>query len=79
VTVLLHGAKSWQLRTFSAYFLCDLHVEQLQPDKLYAVLRGLQAGEIVDDEAIRRLERSPYGVWTAMEPKSKLCMVVDVG
>jgi IS1 family transposase len=68
-----------QLRAFSAYFLCDLHVEQLQLDELYAVLRGLQAGEIDDDEAIRRLERSPYWVWTAMEPKSKLFMVVDVG
>jgi len=68
-----------QLRAFSAYFLCDLHVEQLQLDELYAVLRSLQAGEIDDDEAIRRLERSPYWVWTAMEPKSKLFMVVDVG
>ena len=27
------------LRTFSSYFLCDLHVEQLQLDELYAVLR----------------------------------------
>jgi hypothetical protein len=30
-----------QLRTFSAYFLCDLHLEQLQLDELYAVLRAL--------------------------------------
>jgi hypothetical protein len=29
---------------------------------LYAVLRALKAGEINDDEAIRRLERSPYWV-----------------
>ena len=28
-----------QLRAFSAHFLCDLHVEQLQLDELYAVLR----------------------------------------
>jgi hypothetical protein len=48
------------LRVFSAYFLCDLHVEQLQLDELYAVLRDLKAGEISHDEAIRRLERSPY-------------------
>jgi IS1 family transposase len=68
-----------QLRAFSAYFLCDLHLEQLQLDELYAVLRDLKAGAISDDEAIKRLERSPYWVWTAMDPKSKLLVVVDVG
>ena len=68
-----------QLRAFSAYFLCDLHLEQLQLDELYAVLRDRKAGEISDDEAIKRLERSPYWVWTAMDPTSKLLVVVDVG
>jgi hypothetical protein len=68
-----------QLRAFSAYFLCDLHVEQLQLDELYAVLRDLKASEISDDEAIARLERSPYWVWTALEPQSKLLLVIDVG
>jgi IS1 family transposase len=68
-----------QLRAFSVYFLCDLHVEQLQLDELYAVLRDLKAGEISEDEAMKRLERSPYWVWTAMDPKSKLLVVVDVG
>jgi IS1 family transposase len=67
------------LRAFSAYFLCDLHLEQLQLDELYAVVRALKAGEISDDEAIKRLERSPSWVWTAMDPKSKLLVVVDVG
>ena len=51
---------------------CFLH-------ELYAVLRELKAGEISDDEAIKRLERSPSWVWTAMDPKSKLLVVVDVG
>jgi IS1 family transposase len=68
-----------QLRTFSAHFLCNLHLEQLQLDELYAVLRDLKAGEISDDEAIKRLERSPYWVWTVMDPTSKLLVVVDVG
>ena len=68
-----------QLRAFSAYFLCDLHLEQLQLDELYAVLRDLKAGEISDDEAIKRLERSPYWVWTVMDPTSKLLVAVDVG
>jgi IS1 family transposase len=68
-----------QLRAFSAYFLCHLHLEQLQLAELYAVLRDRKAGEINNDEAIRRLERSPYWVWTAMDPTSKLLVVVDVG
>lgn len=68
-----------QLRAFSAYFLCDLHLEPLQLDELYAVLRALKAGEISDEEAIKRLERSPSWVWTAMAPQSKLLVVVDVG
>ena len=68
-----------QLRAFSSYFLCDLHLEQLQLDELYAVLRDRKAGEISDDEAIRRLARSPSWVWTAMDPTSKLLVVVDVG
>src|SRR5262252_9074499 len=68
-----------QLRAFSAYFLCDMHVEQLQLDEVYAVLRDLNAGLISDDEASERLERSPAWVWTAIDPKSKLLVVVDVG
>ena len=67
------------LRAFSASFLCDLHLEQLQLDEVYAVLRARKAGEISDDEAIKRLERSPSWVWTAMDPQSKLLVVVDVG
>ena len=54
-------------------------MEQLQLDELYAVLRELKASEISDEEAIKRLERSPCWVWTAMDPKSKLLVVVDVG
>src|SRR5215471_4379970 len=67
------------LRAFSAYFLCHLHLEQLQLDEVYAVLRAFKAGEITEDDAIERLERSPCWVWTAMDPKSKLLVVVDVG
>jgi hypothetical protein len=73
------GEAAEQLRAFSASFLCDLHLEQLQLDELYAVLRAFKAGEINDDEAIERLERSPSWVWTVMDPQSKLLVVVDVG
>src|SRR5207302_4075536 len=68
-----------QLRAFSASFLGDLHLEQRQLDAVDAVLRALKAGESSDDEAIKRLERSPYWVWTAMDPTRKLLVVVDVG
>jgi len=68
-----------QLRALSASFLCDLHLEQLQLDELYAVLRARKAGELSDDEALKHLERSPYWAWTAMDPKSKLLVVVDGG
>ena len=49
-----------QLRAFSAYFLCDVHVRQLQLDELYAVLRDVKTGALSEDEAIEHLERSPY-------------------
>jgi hypothetical protein len=73
------GEAAEQLRAFSRYCLCDVHVKQLQLDALYAVLRDLKAGAISEDEAMERLERSPYGVWTAMAPKRKLLLVIDVG
>lgn len=73
------GETAEQLRAFSSYFLCDLHLEQWQLDEVYAVLRDLKAGAISDDEAIKRLERSPYWLWTAMDPTRKLLVVVDGG
>jgi len=59
--------------------MCELHLEQLQLDELYAVLRACKAGEISDAEAIKRLERSPSWIWTAMDPRSTLLVVVEVG
>jgi IS1 family transposase len=68
-----------QLKTFSAYFLCDMHINQLQLDELYAVLRGVKEGEISAKQAIKRLERSRHWVWTAIDPESKLLLVIDSG
>jgi IS1 family transposase len=68
-----------QLRAFSASFLCDVHMNQLQLDELYAVLREVKVGELSADEAIKRLGRSPDWVWTAMDPESKLLVVIDGG
>jgi IS1 family transposase len=68
-----------QLQAFPCYFLCDVHVKQLQLDELYAVLREVKDGELSEAEAMARLERSPYWVWTAMDPESQLLLVMDVG
>jgi transposase-like protein len=68
-----------QLTALTSYVLCDVHVNQWQLDELSAVLRDLKAGELGEDEAIQRLERSPSWVWTAMDPESKLLLAIDVG
>jgi hypothetical protein len=68
-----------QLRAFSAYFLCDLHVEQLQLAEVYAVLRDVTDGTLGEQEAIKLLARSPRWVWTAMDPASKLLLAIEVG
>jgi transposase-like protein len=73
------GEAAEQLHAFSRYFLCDVHVKQLQLDELYAVLREVKAGGLNEEEAITCLERSPSWVWTAMDPESKLLLVIDVG
>ena len=67
-----------QLRAFACYFLCDLHVRQIQLDELYAVLSAVKGGELSEDEAIRRLSRSSQWVWTAMDPETKLLLVIEV-
>ncbi len=68
-----------QLQAFSRYFLCDVHVRQVQLDELYAVLRAVKDGELSEDAAIKCLERSRHWVWTAIDPQSKLLLVMDVG
>jgi transposase-like protein len=67
------------LRAFSRYVLCEVHVQQVQLDAFYAGLRDLKAGAISDDEALKRLERSSYWVWTAMDPERTLLVVIEVG
>ena len=68
-----------QLRAFSCYFLCEVHVKQLQLDELYAVLSAVKNGEMREAEAIQRLARSPHWVWTAIDPVTKLLLAIDVG
>jgi hypothetical protein len=68
-----------QLTAFTSYFLCEVHVQQLQLDELYAVLSAVKDGEISEEEAILRLSRSPQRVWTAIDPQSKLLLAIAVG
>jgi IS1 family transposase len=68
-----------QLRAFASYFLCAVHIRQVQLDELYAVLRDVKEGELSEEEAINRFSRSPHWVWTAMDPESKVLVVLDVG
>jgi IS1 family transposase len=72
-------AAAEQLQAFSASFLCDLHVTQLQLDELYAVIRALKTGEISEDDALKRLEGSRPWVWTAIDPVSKVLLAIEVG
>jgi hypothetical protein len=68
-----------QLQAFTRSFLCDVHVEQLQLDEWYAVLRDRRTGQIREGDAIERLEPSRPWVWTALAPVSKLLRVIEVG
>src|SRR3989441_4474494 len=68
-----------QLRAFSCYFLCEVHVKQLQLDELYSVLSAVKNGEMREAEAIHRLSRSPHWVWTAIDPVTKLLLAIDGG
>ena len=68
-----------QLQAFTRYFLCDVHVTQLQLDELYAVIRDLKGGAISEADALERLELSRPWVWTAIDPVSKLILAIEVG
>ena len=67
------------LQAFSRSFLCEVHVRQVQLDELYALLSAVKDGEVSEDEASKRLSRSPQWVWVAMDPESKLLLAIDVG
>src|SRR5262249_61006347 len=56
-----------------------VRVRQGQLDELFALLSAVQDGEVSTAEAIVRLERTPQWVWAAMDPESKLLLVLDVG
>src|SRR5439155_14733423 len=67
------------VHAFTSYFLCEVHVQQVQLDELYAVLSALKDGKMSEDEAIHRLSRASQWVWTALDPQSKLLLAIAVG
>jgi IS1 family transposase len=68
-----------QLQAFSDYFLHELHINQVQLDELYAVLRAVRNGDMSEAEAVEQFSRSPHWVWTALDPETKLLLCVRVG
>jgi len=68
-----------QLQAFSRHALHDVRVKQVQLDELFVLLSALKDGAVSEAEAIARLERSPQWVWAAMDPESKVLLVIDVG
>jgi CheY-like chemotaxis protein len=68
-----------QLRAFARHVLHDVRVQQVQLDELFALLSAVKDGDVSAAVAIERLNRSPSWVWTAMDPESKLLLVIDVG
>jgi IS1 family transposase len=67
------------LKTFSQYFLHDVHVTQVQLDELYALLSAVKVGEVSEAEAIHCQSCSPHWVWVAIDPVSKLLLTINVG
>jgi IS1 family transposase len=67
------------LEAFSRHFLYDVHVEQIQLDELFALLRAVKDGAVSEAEALTRLSRSPHWVWTALDPVTKLLLTIDIG
>jgi IS1 family transposase/transposase-like protein len=67
------------LEAFSHHFVHDLHVEQVQMDELFALLSAVKDGKVSEQQAIKRLSRSPHWVWVAMDPVCKLILAIEVG
>jgi hypothetical protein len=68
-----------QLQAFSAYFLHDLHLHQVQLDEFYALLSAVRDGEMRETQAIDHLSTSPLWVWTAIDPESKWLLNAQAG
>jgi hypothetical protein len=68
-----------QLEAFSAYFLNEFHLNQIQLDALYAVRSAVRDGAVSEAEALEQLSQSPRWVWTALDPESTLLLSAQAG
>ena len=73
------GGGGGPLKAFAQYVLHAVRVTQVQLDELYALLSAVKEGDVSEAEALKRLSRSPHGVWVAIDPVSKLLLALDVG
>jgi hypothetical protein len=67
------GEAAEQLKAFSAYFLRNLHLPQVQLDALYAVLSAVRDGTLSEAEAIDCLSCSPTGSGPRSIPRANCC------
>jgi IS1 family transposase len=69
------GTAAEQLSAFAVHFLVELKPEQVQLDELYAPL-----AQVLETESnLEEFSRRSSWVWTAMDPVSKLLIVMMVG
>src|SRR5262249_4602035 len=73
------GEAAGQRRAFSQHFLHGIRLRQIQLDELFALLSAVKDGAVSEADAIARLERMSQWVWVAIDPESKLLLVLDVG
>ena len=68
-------AAAKQMMGFAAYVMVDLELEQVQLDEIFAVL-----GHLLETGArLGEIEAGSSWLWTAMDPVSKLLLVMVVG
>jgi hypothetical protein len=73
------GEAAAQRHAFARHVRHDVRVRQGQWDARFAWRSAVKAGEGSQTEALARLERSPQGVWGAMDPESQVGLAMDVG
>jgi len=73
------SAAADQLVAFSRCFLHDVHVWQVQLDELCAWVSEVQVEQDSKAEPSEHFPRSPYWIWGAIDPVSKLLLALEVG
>jgi hypothetical protein len=64
-----------QLKAFSGYFLCELHLNQVQLDELYAVLSAVRAGDLSEARPLSGSHDLPTGCGRPLIRRASCCSV----